>query len=38
MLPTIAMLIDGGSRDAREHYASLLEARPKPYVAQSSRS
>lgn len=31
-LPTIAMLIDEGLRDARGHYATLLEARPKPYV------
>jgi hypothetical protein len=28
----IASLIDGGLRDGREHYATLLEARPKPYV------
>ena len=32
MLPTIASLIDEGLRDGREHYATLLEARPKPYV------
>jgi hypothetical protein len=32
MLPTIASLIDEGLRDAREHYATLLEARPKPHV------
>ena len=32
MLPTIASLIDEGLRDAREHYATLLEARPKAYV------
>jgi hypothetical protein len=32
MLPTIALLIDEGLRDGREHYATLLEARPKPYV------
>jgi hypothetical protein len=32
MLPTIASLIDGGLPDAREHYATLLEARPKPHV------
>lgn len=32
MLPTIASLIDGGLVDAREHYATLLKARPKPYV------
>jgi hypothetical protein len=32
MLPTIASLIDEGLRDGRDHYASLLEARPKPYV------
>jgi len=31
-LPVIASLIDGGLRDGREHYAALLEARPKPYV------
>ena len=31
-LPVIASLIDGGLRDGREHYATLLEARPKPYV------
>ena len=30
MLPTIASLIDEGP--GREHYATLLEARPKPYV------
>jgi len=32
MLPMIASLIDGGLRDGREHYATLFEARPKPYV------
>ena len=32
VLPTIASLIDGGLRDGREHYATLLAARPKPYV------
>ena len=32
MLPTIAMLIDASLSDAREHYATLLEARPKPHV------
>jgi hypothetical protein len=32
MLPTIASLIDEGLRDGREHYATPLEARPKPYV------
>jgi hypothetical protein len=32
MLPTIASLIDEGLVDAREHYATLLEARPKPHV------
>ena len=32
MLPTIASLIDEGLRDAREHYATLLEARPRPHV------
>ncbi len=32
MLATIAMLIDEGLSDGREHYAQLLEARPKPYV------
>jgi hypothetical protein len=31
MLPTIASLIDEGMRDAREHYATLLEARPRPH-------
>ncbi|MGI8413875.1 MAG: hypothetical protein ACR2QA_15570 [Solirubrobacteraceae bacterium] len=31
-LPVIASLIDGGLRDGREHHATLLEARPKPYV------
>jgi hypothetical protein len=31
-LPTIAMLVDEGLRDAREHYAMLLEAQPKSYV------
>ncbi len=32
MLATIASLIDEGLRDGREHYAALLEARPKPHV------
>jgi hypothetical protein len=32
MLATIASLIDGGLADAREHYATLLQARPKPFV------
>jgi hypothetical protein len=32
MLGTIASLSDEGLRDAREHYATLLEARPKPHV------
>ena len=32
MLATIASLIDGGLSDAREHYALLLRARPKPFV------
>jgi hypothetical protein len=32
MLGTIAPLSDEGLRDAREHYATLLEARPKPHV------
>jgi hypothetical protein len=32
MLATVASLIDGGLVDAREHYATLLKARPKPYV------
>jgi hypothetical protein len=32
MLPTIASLIDEGLRDAREHYVTLLEARPKAHV------
>jgi hypothetical protein len=31
-LPTIAMLVDEGLRDAREHCVSLLDAQPKPYV------
>jgi len=31
-LPVIASLIDGGLRDGREHYATLLKARPKAYV------
>ncbi|MGA2927583.1 MAG: hypothetical protein ABSG43_16620, partial [Solirubrobacteraceae bacterium] len=31
-LATIASLIDGGLSDAREHYALLLRARPKPFV------
>ena len=32
MLATIASLIDGGLADARDHYAMLLKARPKPFV------
>ncbi len=32
MLATIASLIDGALVDGREHYATLLQARPKPYV------
>lgn len=32
MLATIAHLIDEGLTDAREQYATLLEARPKPWV------
>jgi hypothetical protein len=32
MLASIASLSDEGLRDARQHYATLLEARPKPYV------
>jgi hypothetical protein len=32
MLATIARLIDGGLADTREQYATLLEARPKPWV------
>ena len=32
MLATIASLIDEGLRDGHEHYATLLEARPKPHV------
>jgi hypothetical protein len=32
MLATIASLIDGGLGDAREHFALLLKARPKPFV------
>ena len=32
MLATIASLSEEGLRDAREHYAMLLEARPKPHV------
>jgi hypothetical protein len=32
MLATIASLSDEGLRDAREHYATLLEASPKPHV------
>ena len=31
MLATIASLIDGLA-DARDHYAMLLKARPKPFV------
>ena len=33
MLATIASLSDEGLRDAREHYATLLEARPKAACA-----
>ncbi len=32
LFATIASLIDGGLADAREHYARLLRARPKPFV------
>ena len=32
MLATIPSLSEEGLRDAREHYATLLEARPKPHV------
>ncbi len=32
MLAMIASLIDEGLADGREHYATLLEAQPKPYV------
>ncbi len=32
MLGTVASLIDGGLVDGREQYATLLQARPKPYV------
>jgi len=32
MLATIAGLTDEGLKDAREQYATLLRARPKPYV------
>ncbi|MCA1680475.1 MAG: hypothetical protein LC777_16750, partial [Actinobacteria bacterium] len=32
MLATIARLTDEGLKDAREQYATLLRARPKPYV------
>ncbi len=32
MLATIGALIDEGLGDAREHYATLMEARPKPHV------
>jgi hypothetical protein len=32
MLATIAHLIDEGLTDAREQYATLLQARPKPWV------
>lgn len=32
MLATIASLIDGGLSDGREHYATLLGARPMPHV------
>jgi hypothetical protein len=33
MLATVASLSDEGLRDAREHYATLLEARPKAACA-----
>jgi hypothetical protein len=36
MLATIASLSDEGLRDAREHYATLLEARPKPHVPEDA--
>jgi len=32
MLPTIARLIDEGLADTSEQYATMLEARPKPWV------
>ena len=32
MLPTIAHLIDEGLADISEQYATMLEARPKPWV------
>lgn len=32
MLSTIASLSEEGLRDAREHYATLLEASPRPHV------
>ncbi|MCA1680150.1 MAG: hypothetical protein LC777_14965 [Actinobacteria bacterium] len=32
LLATIASLSEEGLRDAREHYATLLEARPRPHV------
>jgi hypothetical protein len=32
MLATIAHLIDEGLADTSEQYATLLEARPKPWV------
>ena len=32
MLPTLARLIDEGLADTSEQYATLLEARPKPWV------
>jgi len=32
MLATVASLIDEGLVDGREHYATLSQARPKPYV------
>lgn len=32
MLPTIAHLIDEGLADTSEQYATMLEARPKPWV------
>jgi hypothetical protein len=38
MLATIASLIDGGLADAREHYAMLLRARPKPFVLRHRHS
>lgn len=32
MLPTIARIIEDGLADTSEQYASLLKARPKPWV------